>query len=694
MVGGIHPGYPFPLGVHLHNGGVQFALLSRGATSVCLLLFEGAEDDGPSTVVELDPRSFRTGDIWHVWVAGVEAGQYYAYRIDGPYDPSEGDRYNKHKIILDPRAAALSRKPAWDFRYARGYDLESPLLDLSFSATDNSMYAPKCVVTDSDFDWHGDRLVHTPWPETVIYETHVRGLTIDPSSGVGSKGTFAGVVEKIPYLKELGITTVEFLPVHEFNENELYREDPVSGRRLRNYWGYSTVAFFAPKSGYASDDRDGGQVSEFKGMVRELHRAGIEVMLDVVFNHTAEGNELGPTFSIRGIDNAVFYILQEDKRLYQNFSGCGNTVNCNHPVVRQFIVDCLTYWVMAMHVDGFRFDLASIMGRDQKGEVMSNPPLLEEISEHPVLRNVKLVAEAWDAAGAYQVGSFQNHLWSEWNGKFRDDVRRFWRGDAGMVGPFASRICGSADVYQRSGKEPINSVNFITCHDGFTLNDLVSYGSKHNEANGENNRDGSDENYSSNYGAEGEADDPEIRRVRVRQIKNFVATLFISRGVPLMLGGDEFGRTQGGNNNAYCQDNEVSWYNWELLEKNREIYRFTREMISFRKRNSIVREVKFYEGSEIAWFGADGGGPDWGRESRSLGCLIFGDPDIYLMFNAGSRDLRFTVPRPRRGRRWYLAADTSKAPGEDIYPSGEEVRLRAQGHYQTVHRSMVILIGK
>ena len=694
LVGGIYPGYPLPLGVHLHNKGAQFALLSRGATRVFLLLFAKAEDEAPSTVIDLDPRHFRTGDIWHVWVAGVQRGEYYAYRIDGPYEPREGHRYNRQKIIIDPYAPALSRKPVWDFRYARGYDLDSDLLDLSFSDRDNARYAPRCVITGDDFDWEGYTTIHTPWSETIIYETHVRGLTVHPSSGVTHPGSFAGVIQKIPYLKELGVTAVEFLPVHEFNEGELYKEDPTTGSRLSNYWGYSTVAFFAPKAGYAADEQDGGQVLEFKRMVRELHKAGMEVILDVVFNHTAEGNELGPTFSFRGIDNAVCYILKEEKRLYQNFSGCGNTVNCNHPVVRQFIIDCLTYWAVEMHVDGFRFDLASIMGRDQNGEIMSNPPLLEEISEHPILRKVKLIAEAWDAAGAYQVGFFQNHLWSEWNGKFRDDIRRFWRGDKGMAGFLASRICGSADIYQRSGKEPLNSINFITCHDGFTLNDLVSYARKHNEANGENNGDGSDANYSSNYGAEGPTHDPQIERIRLRQIKNFIATLFVSRGVPLFLGGDEFRRTQKGNNNAYCQDNEVSWYNWELFDKNRHIFRFTREMIAFRKRNRVVREVKFYEGSDIEWFGDDAGPPDWSVGSRSVACRIFGSPDLYLIFHAGSEGREFRIPPSRESRRWHLAVDTSKREPDDIHGPGEEKLLDRQDRYPVADRSIVILIGK
>ncbi len=449
-----YPGYPFPLGVHLHDDGAQFALFSRRATAVSLLLFESPEDKVPFQIIELDPVDNRTGDIWHVWVEGVSAGQSYAYRVDGPYEPREGNRFNKHRLLVDPYATALSRYPHWDFFKAKGYDPGSPLEDLSFSVKDNADSVPRCIVTGNRFDWREDRLPKIPWSETIIYETHVRGLTIHPSSGVDSPGTFGGVIEKIPYFKSLGITAIELLPIQEFNEHESNEINPLTEDELLNYWGYSTVSFFAPKSTYGMNGREGSQVAEFKAMVKELHKAGIEVILDVVFNHTAEGNETGPTISFRSLDNAVYYMLEKDRRQYLNLSGCGNTVNCNHPVVRQFIIDCLTYWVVKMHVDGFRFDLASIMGRDEEGEIMRNPPLLAEIAENPLLRNAKLIAEAWDAAGAYQVGSFPGHRWSEWNGKFRDDIRLFWRGDPGMVGLLASRISGSADIIKRPEKNP------------------------------------------------------------------------------------------------------------------------------------------------------------------------------------------------------------------------------------------------
>ena len=696
--GEICPGCPLPLGAYLRDGGAQFAIFSRHATQVWLLLFNQPGDELPARTIEFDPEQHRTGDIWHVWVKGVKAGQLYGYKVEGPYSPQGGHRFNKHKLLLDPHAAALSEHPNWHFSSARGYDSYSPLRDLSFSTEDDTKWMPKCVLMDDHFDWQGTRPLNHPYSETIIYETHVRGLTIHPNSGVKGRGTFLGVIEKVPYFKELGITAVELLPVQEFNENELEILNPATGGKLQNYWGYSTVSFLAPKATYSSRKNLGRQVPEFKEMVRELHKAGIEVILDVVFNHTAEGNEMGPTLCFRGLDNSIFYLLEEDRRFYKNYSGCGNTLNCNHPVVRNFIIDCLRYWVVETRVDGFRFDLASVMGRDEKGQMMSNPPILEQIADDPILRDTKLIAEAWDAAGAYQLGSFPGKRWSEWNGRYRDDVRRFWRGDPGMVGALATRICGSADLYQKSGKEPLHSINFITCHDGFTLNDLVCFKHKHNEANGEGNKDGMDENFSDNYGMEGITDDPEIERIKTRQIKNFLATLFISRGIPLLLGGDEFRRSQQGNNNAYCQDNEVSWYNWELLEKNREIFRFTREMIAFRKRHRVLRDNKFYGTEDILWFNSDGDIPDWGDSSRSLGCLILAkhalEHDLFLMFNADPAKKVFAIPRAPEAKLWYRVVDTSKRPPADIHEPGQETQLEPQDHYLLSGRSMVILVSR
>jgi len=476
------PGKPLPLGATVVEGGVQFAIFSRHATSIILQLFNKSEDKDPSFEVTLDPEKNKTGDIWHIFIEGIRAGQLYGYRADGPYEPKKGMRFNKNKLLLDPYTRAVTGNFNWDLSDARGYDIGSPQGDLSFCTVDSAGGAPKCIVVDETFDWGDDRPLKIPIKDTVIYETHVRGLTCHPSSQVKHPGTFQGVIEKIAYLKQLGITAVEFLPVQEFDESEIIRRDPTTGEQLVNYWGYSTISFFAPKSRYSSSGTMGEQVHEFKKMVRELHKAGIEVILDVVFNHTAEGDETGPTLCFRGLDNKIYYMLRGRGRRYKNYSGCGNTLNCNHPLVRGFILDCLRYWVVKMHVDGFRFDLASILGRDQHGRVLENPPLIERIAEDPVLRDAKIIAEAWDVAGAYQVGSFPGTRWAEWNGCFRDDIRHFWHGDHGMAPKLATRLAGSSDLYQESGRAPFHSINFVTCHDGFTLRDLVSYATKHNEA--------------------------------------------------------------------------------------------------------------------------------------------------------------------------------------------------------------------
>ncbi len=604
-------GVPLPMGTHEYGGGVNFAFFSRHASRVRLELFDLPADATPARVIEFDPARNRTGDMWHVWVEGIRPGQLYAYRVDGPYQPREGNRFNFRKLLLDPFATAIAPLPSWDFGPARGYDPAASDRDLVPSPTDDAGAMPKCVFTLEHFHWEDDRPLRHPWSKTVIYEAHVRGFTIHPASGVGHPGTYRGLMEKIPYLTELGVTAVELMPVHEFNENQVLGVNPQTGQPLRNYWGYDPVAFFAPKASYSSAGGLGQQKLEFKEMVRALHRAGIEVILDVVFNHTAEGSELGPTLCFRGIDNAIFYTLAEDRRYYKDYTGTGNTVNANHPVVRGFILDALRHWVVEMHVDGFRFDLASVLGRDGTGRLLANAPLLERIAEDAILRDVKIIAEAWDSAGAYEVGSFSERRWAEWNGRYRDDVRRFWRGDEGMLGLFASRICGSADIYRKSGKGPEGSINFLTCHDGFTLNDLVSYRDKHNEANGENNHDGANDNFSDNCGAEGETADAGIESLRLRQIKNFLLTLMISRGVPMLQGGDEFRRSQGGNNNAYCQDNETSWHDWRRLEAHREVFRFTRGMIAFRRDHPVLSKERFYTDAEIHWFAAHGGLPDW-----------------------------------------------------------------------------------
>jgi glycogen operon protein len=626
--------------------------------------------------------------------------------------PERGDRFNIHKTLLDPYAKALTSLDGWDLGACLGYDPDVPIKDLSYSVIDDSYTQPRCVVVDDTFDWQGDTPLNYPLRFSVLYETHVRGLTRHPSSGVEHPGTYRGVVEKIPYFKDLGVTSLEFLPIQEFNGREVFAVNPRSGETLVNYWGYSTVAFFAPKASYAASKLPGGQVREFKEMVRDLHRAGIEVILDIVFNHTAEGNELGPTFSLRGLDNQIYYILEENRRYYKNYSGCGNTLNCNHPVVRGFIMDCLRYWVTEMHVDGFRFDLGSILGRDQQGNLMENPPMLEWIAEDPVLSSTKIIAEAWDAGGAYQVGWFPGGRWAEWNDRFRDDMRRYWRGDSKTTRHVATRLSGSSDLYLRDGRKPFHSVNFITSHDGFTLYDLVSYNGKHNDENGESNRDGSDNNNSANYGIEGPATNPSIVNLRMRQIKNFIASMMVSLGTPMILGGDEIGRTQRGNNNAYCQDNDISWYDWRLFEKNAPLYRFVRMMIAFRLRHPGFMRPEFYTGRDgnynaipdISWFDETGETPDW----ETIGpCIAFrmdgsraevladqDDNDFFIMFNGGERSVGFAVVSPPEGKRWMRLADTSLPSPRDILEPGNEEPLKNAGSYYVGDHSIVIFISK
>jgi glycogen operon protein len=693
----VRPGSPLPFGSQELSGGVNFAIFSRNASRVRLELFDHPEDVAPARAIEFDPARNRTGDIWHVWLSGIGSGQLYAYRVDGPYEPSEGHRFNFNRLLLDPFATAISRLPLWDFASARGYGSLAPQKDLTLSKQDDAGAMPKCVFVNECFDWRGDQRPRRPWSETVIYETHVRGFTIHPKSGVDHPGTYLGLVEKIPYLKSLGVTAVELMPVQEFNENSVTRSNPQTHQLLRNYWGYDPVGFFAPKASYSSSGGLGQQKLEFKQMVRAFHKAGIELILDVVFNHTAEGDELGPTLCFRGMDNANFYMLAGDKRYYKNYAGTGNTINANHPVVRDHILAALRYWMVEMHVDGFRFDLASVLGRDGAGKLLANAPLLERIAEDPILRDVKIIAEAWDATGAYQVGSFSERRWAEWNGRYRDDVRRFWRGDEGMLGLFASRICGSADIYTKSGKGPEGSINFITCHDGFTLNDMVSYRYKHNEANGENNHDGTDANFSENYGSEGETTDTGIETLRKRQIKNLLLTLLISRGVPMLLGGDEFRRTQGGNNNAYCQDNETSWIDWTCLERHQEIHRFVRDMIAFRRAHPILSKKQFYAEAEIRWFGPQGELPNWtDPKEKQFACLIPEDDQraLYRMFNAGADAVDFGLPAAPPGARWRVAVDTSRQTPQDLSAAGEEPLCEDPTTYRLSPRSSAILLTR
>jgi isoamylase len=696
--GAVQAGRPLPWGAHRVGDGVNFSLFSRHATAVRLELYDHAGSGTPARTIVLDAAHHRTGDAWHVWVEGVRSGQLYAYRLEGPFQPEAGHRFNPHKLLLDPYARALAGVEQWDFAPAYGYDTTAAVADLSMSTEDDAGAMPKCVVMHEAFDWAGDRPPRHAWTDTVIYETHVRGATIHPSGGVAHPGTYLGLAEKIPYFTALGVTTLELMPVQEFNEWELRRLNPVTGEPLRNYWGYDPVAFLAPKESYAAQRAAGAQWLEFKQMVQAFHRAGLEVIMDIVLNHTAERNELGPTICFRGIANAIYYMLDErDPRFYKDYTGVGNTLNANHPVVRSFIIDVLRYWVTEMHVDGFRFDLASVLGRDEHGQMLPNPPLLEQIAEDPILRDVKLIAEAWDAGGGYQVGSFAERRWSEWNGRFRDDVRRFWRGDRGAAGAFASRLCGSADLYERSGKGPECSINFISCHDGFTLNDLVSYEHKHNEGNGENNRDGSDVNDSTNAGIEGPSDEATVEALRTRRIKNFLVALFAARGVPMLLGGDEFRRTQQGNNNAYCQDNEISWYDWTLLERHRDIHAFARGMIALRRRHAVLRAEAFYDADTIAWLAPDGAPRDWSDATlASVAFLVRGKaaPDLFLVFNPAPEAVTYALPQLQHGRAWHLAVDTFRPPPGDGHEPGREIRLEDQAAYRVGAVGSVILVGR
>ncbi|MDR2731089.1 MAG: glycogen debranching protein GlgX [Treponema sp.] len=708
----VDSGKALPLGAVIEKDGVNFAVFSRNATAVTIILFESEAPDSPSTEIPLNKWENKTGDIWHCFIHGLKQGTCYLYRADGPYFPERGLRFNPHKALLDPYAKALTSLNGWDYSKCLGYAHNKPAGDLTFSYVDDIANNPRCIVIDDDFDWQGDRPINYPLRFSVIYETHVKGLTSNPNSGVQFPGTYKGVIEKIPYFKDLGITSLEFLPVQEFKENEFPRRNPRNSQMLTNYWGYSTVAFFAPKGSYSSDQSPGGQVREFKEMVRELHKAGIEIILDIVFNHTAEGNEKGPTLSFRGFDNSIYYILNDNKRYYQNYSGCGNTMNCNHPVVRTFIMDCLRYWVTEMHIDGFRFDLGSILGRDRSGRLMENPPTLERIAEDPVLSATKIIAEAWDAGGAYQVGWFPGGRWAEWNDRFRDDVRKYWRADPNETRHLATRLAGSSDLYLRDGRKPFHSINFITSHDGFTMRDLVMYNNKHNDDNGEDNRDGGDNNYSYNYGNEGPDPEPILETIRERQIKNFFATLLISLGTPMILGGDEFGRTQHGNNNAYCQDNEISWFDWSLLEKNKNLHRFVKEMIAFRLRHPGFMRPEFFTGRggrynaipDISWFDEKGLNPDWDKAGYFLALCIDGrraetlvdidDNDFYIMFNTSTVNQCFIMGKPPAKKEWVRAVDTGLYSPNDILLPGEEKPLLSQRTYQVLARSMVILISK
>ena len=689
------PGKPLPFGATPNGTGTQFSAFSRHATAVTLLLFDTPQSSRPAREIELDPRLNRTGDAWHVQVDGVGPGAYYLYRVDGPWQPEAGHRFNPNRLLLDPYVKAVTGSFEWT------------------PHSEDVAGMPKGIVLADDFDWQGDRPLARPMRFTTIYETHVRSLTLSPTSGAAHPGTFRGVVEKIPYLVDLGITALELLPVQEFDELENPRVNPRTGERLQNYWGYNTISFFAPKGRYSSSGALGQQVTEFKEMVRALHAAGIEVILDIVFNHTAEGDASGPTLCFRGWDNSIYYMLDdEDPKIYRNYTACGNTLNCNHPIVRGLIADCLRYWVVEMHVDGFRFDLGSVLGRDRDGRIMANPPILERIAEDPVLRQTKIIAEAWDAAGAYQVGSFPGGRWAEWNDKFRSDARRFWRGDPGMVPRLATRIAGSSDLYLRDGRKPFHSVNFVTSHDGLTLNDLVSYSRKHNEENGEGNADGLTPEESANYGVEGPSRERQIEAVRNRQVKNLLATLLLSLGTPMILGGDELRRTQRGNSNPWCQNNEISWYDWRGLQRHADVHRFCRELLAFRRRHPAFLRPEFYSGRterhdripDIAWLTEDAEPQDWAEERRTLALVIDGnksetdadrdDNDIVILLNASESAVRFTLPPVPQGKEaWYRSIDTALASPMDIVPAGQEERFAEQTRLLE-SRSLVVMISR
>lgn len=709
----VHPGRPLPYGANPARSGINFSVFSRNGTSVIIDIFENPGDSEPCFSYTFDPVVNRTGDIWHVCLEGLQPGALYLYRVDGAFDPKHGHRFNPNHYLLDPYAKALTDVSIFNNLPA---DFRTPVdkMDVELEKRRSARNFPKCVVIDdTDFDWQGDRPLNYQLQKSVVYEAHLKGFTASPSSHTKYPGTYKGLIEKIPYLKELGITSVELLPIQEFDENENTNINPRTGERLKNHWGYSTIAFFAPKASFAVDRSPGGAVREFKEMVREMHRNGLEVILDIVFNHTAEGNEKGLTLNFRGFDNSVYYILEDkNKQYYKNFSGCGNTFNCNHPVVRSFIIDCLRYWVMEMHVDGFRFDLASILGRDKNGNLIKEAPVIERIAEDPVLRKTKIIAEAWDAGGAYQVGNFPGKRWAEWNDRFRDEIRRFWRGDGSLAGAAATRITGSADLYEDDGRKPYHSVNFVTCHDGFTLNDLVCYNGKHNEENGENNRDGSDNNSSFNYGYEGPTRNKLIEEIRTRQIKNILLTLLVSQGTPMLLCGDEIRRTQRGNNNAYCQDNEISWFNWNNLAVYRDVYNFVCKAIRFRRNHPAFSRPVFFEGKshssanlpDITWFGLDGKTPDWKTAEHFLAFRLCGaktetradtdDHDFFVMCNAGTTDVTVRLPVPAKNKKWYRQVDTSVAAPGDFLEEQQEELLEMQKTYVLPARSMAILTGK
>lgn len=687
------PGESHPLGVTVYPEGINFCLFSKHATIVELLLFKESNAPQPSDVLVLEPQTNRTHYYWHVFVLGLTAGQVYAYRVHGPFEPENGHRFDANKVLLDPYAKAIVGAST----YSR---------NAASQAGDNCAQALRNVVIDnSNYDWEDDHPLRIPYSQSIIYEMHVRGFTYHPNSGVkpDKKGTYAGLIEKIPYLKSLGITAVELLPVHYFDSEDARSE-------LTNYWGYSTINFFTPHRIYSSDKSPMGPLNEFRDMVKALHKAGIEVILDVVFNHTAEGDERGPTLCFRGIDNATYYILEADNLAhYKNYSGCGNTFRGNHPIVARLILDSLRYWVSEMHVDGFRFDLASILTRDASGTPIKDRQALDllwVVESDPVLAGTKLIAEAWDAAGLYDVGRFIERAdwFAEWNGPFRDDIRRFVKGDLGMVPCLAARILGSPDIYHRTDMDTNRSINFVTCHDGFSLNDLVSYNEKHNEANGENNCDGCNDNLSWNCGVEGKTDNSRINALRLQQIKNFLTILFISQGTPMILMGDEVSRTCKGNNNVYCQDNELSWFDWDDVDRQFDLCCFVKKLIHFTQGLELFRQEQRLEVTyvnnlhypQISWHGTKLRHPDWSYYSR---CLAFSmrhpdaDEHLHVMLNAYWKSLEFELPILENGDCWHCIVDTALPLSESCCKSDAAYPVKTN-RYHVQGRSCVVLMAK
>ncbi len=683
-----------PLGATVCEGGVNFSLYSASATGVELLLFENYDDTAPLQTIRLESRHHRTFHYWHVFVHGIGPGQLYGYRVIGPESPGDGHRFDPAKVLVDPYARGLVYGTNWS-------------REAACAPGDNTSSSMKSLVVDvTGYDWQSVTPPRINPTERIIYELHVGGFTRDPSSGVLYPGTFDGLVEKIPYLLDLGITTVELLPVFQFDETAPTQVDPRSGERLRDFWGYNPLGFFAPHRGYYTEGW--GQMREltgFRDLVRAFHRAGIEVFLDVVFNHTTEGAADGPTLSFRGIENRAYYHLDpDDASKYVDYSGCGNAMNCNHPVVRRLILDSLRYWTSVMHVDGFRFDLASVLARDEAGRTGAAAPLTWEIESDPILQDVSLIAEAWDAAGLYQVGAFPGERWSEWNGRFRDDVRRFLRGDPGTVGKLATRMMGSPDLYEARGHSPSQCVNFVTCHDGFTLNDLVSYARKHNLANGEDERDGSNENLSWNHGVEGPSTDPAVERARERDIRNAFAITLLSQGTPMILAGDELRNSQGGNNNAWCQDNPTGWLDWDGLHRHASLHAYVRDMIAFRRRHPSLHRSRYLLGADaprdldpdgytrVRWHGETPDAPDWSDRARLLVFTLSEsrNDDALLIAVSNDDDARtVTLPAPPLGTRWRVAVDTSAADPvrhETTAPPAPDA-LRLPG------RSVVVLVA-